>query len=136
MARSLGCWRASIHVRRHGYTVGCAMMAANVLMLMRMLGVELEVLGDERLYWNGLRAPVRFVDQLVSDVERKGEDLFVVDVLAGRLGDVGGVRHHVHDRDVQRYARRHLLNGSFTCPAPRASRTPPEHDRTPPDRGP
>ncbi|HUP73314.1 MAG TPA: hypothetical protein VM282_09715 [Acidimicrobiales bacterium] len=30
-------------------------------MLMRMLGVELEVLGDERLYWNELSAPVRFV---------------------------------------------------------------------------
>jgi hypothetical protein len=48
-------------VRRHGYTVGCGMMAANVRMLMRMLGVELEVLGDDRLYWNELRAPVRFV---------------------------------------------------------------------------
>jgi hypothetical protein len=48
-------------VRRQGYTVGCGMMAANVRMLMRILGIELEVLGDERPYWNELRAPVRFV---------------------------------------------------------------------------
>jgi len=48
-------------VRRHGFTVGCGMMAANVRMLMRMLGVELEVLGDDRIYWNESRAPVRFV---------------------------------------------------------------------------
>lgn len=32
--------------------------------------------------------PVVVLDQLVSDVERDGEDLLVVDVLAGRLGDV------------------------------------------------
>ena len=50
-----------VEVRRRGYTVGCGMMAASVRMLMRMLGVELEVLGAERLYWAELRAPVRFV---------------------------------------------------------------------------
>jgi GNAT superfamily N-acetyltransferase len=49
-----------LQVRARGFDVACGMMAANVRMLTRFLGLRLEVLGPEREYWSELRAPVRF----------------------------------------------------------------------------
>jgi hypothetical protein len=49
-----------LEVRRLGYEVACGMMAANVRALARQLGLRLEVLGEERLHWHELRAPIRF----------------------------------------------------------------------------
>jgi hypothetical protein len=46
--------------RLSGFDVGCGMMAANVRSLARLVGLELEVLGPERLYHHEMRAPVRF----------------------------------------------------------------------------
>src|SRR5207237_9947109 len=45
------------------------------------------------------RTPEVVGDQLTADLERGVDDLVVVDRLAGRLGDVDGVRHDVHDRE-------------------------------------
>lgn len=49
-----------LHVRARGFDVACGMMAPNVRMLTRFIGLRLEVLGPEREYWSELRAPVRF----------------------------------------------------------------------------
>jgi hypothetical protein len=52
--------RLYLEVREQGYVVACGMMAPNVRHLVRHLGVQLEILGPDRLYWSELRAPVRF----------------------------------------------------------------------------
>lgn len=52
--------RLYLEVRHHGYATACGMMAPNVRHLVRHLGVDLEVLGPDRMYWGEERAPVRF----------------------------------------------------------------------------
>jgi hypothetical protein len=52
--------RLYLEVRARGYTVACGMMSARARSLMRLLGVQIEVLGDERPYCGDPRAPVRF----------------------------------------------------------------------------
>jgi hypothetical protein len=47
-------------VRARGFTVACGMMSPTARALVRHLGVGLEVLGEDRLYWGEERAPVRF----------------------------------------------------------------------------
>jgi N-acyl-L-homoserine lactone synthetase len=47
-------------VRQRGYEAGCGLVSARARSLMRLLGLPLEVLGDERLHWGEMRAPVRF----------------------------------------------------------------------------
>jgi N-acyl-L-homoserine lactone synthetase len=52
--------RLYLEVRARGFDVACGMMSHRMRSLVRLLGVQLEILGDERLYWGELRAPVRF----------------------------------------------------------------------------
>ncbi len=47
-------------VRQRGYAAGCGLVSTPARSLMRLLGLPLEVLGDERLHWGEMRAPVRF----------------------------------------------------------------------------
>jgi len=49
-----------LQVRRQGFTTGCGMMAVNARVLLRHLGIGLDVLGEDRPYWGVQRAPVRF----------------------------------------------------------------------------
>jgi GNAT superfamily N-acetyltransferase len=52
--------RLYLEVRARGYEVACGLMSARARSLMRLLGVQIEVLGDERPYCGAARAPVRF----------------------------------------------------------------------------
>ena len=52
--------RLYLEMRAHGYAVACGMMSPRVRSLLRQLGLQLEVLGPDRTYWNEPRAPVRF----------------------------------------------------------------------------
>lgn len=47
-------------VRQRGYAAGCGLVSARARSLMRLLGLPLQVLGEERLHWGEMRAPVRF----------------------------------------------------------------------------
>jgi hypothetical protein len=47
-------------MRAQEYRVACGMMSPPACALVRQLGLELEILGPERLYWNEARSPVRF----------------------------------------------------------------------------
>jgi hypothetical protein len=47
-------------VRARGFTVACGMMSPAARALVRHLGVRLELLGEDRVYWGEKRAPVRF----------------------------------------------------------------------------
>lgn len=47
-------------VRTRRYAAACGMMTPPARTLVRLLGLDLEVLGPERPYWNENRAPVRF----------------------------------------------------------------------------
>jgi hypothetical protein len=52
--------RLHVEVRRQGYETACGLMTARARSMMRLLGVRLEVLAEERPYWGELRSPVRF----------------------------------------------------------------------------
>jgi len=52
--------RLYLGVQQHDCDAGCGLVSARARSLMRLLGFELDVLGDERPYWGELRAPVRF----------------------------------------------------------------------------
>ncbi|MFL6137311.1 MAG: hypothetical protein ACJ74O_05855 [Frankiaceae bacterium] len=52
--------RLYLEMRAGGYEVACGVMSAQARTLMRLLGLRLEVIGDEREHWGELRAPVRF----------------------------------------------------------------------------
>ena len=52
--------RLYLEMRERGYQVACGMMSRPARRLMRLLGLELEELGDEQQYWGEPRAPVRF----------------------------------------------------------------------------
>ena len=52
--------RLYLEVRARGFDVACGMMSHRARSLVRLLGVQLEILGDERLNWGELRTPVRF----------------------------------------------------------------------------
>jgi hypothetical protein len=56
---SLLC-RLYLEMRTQGYQVACGMMAPSARGLVRILGLQLEILGEDRIYWNEPRAPVRF----------------------------------------------------------------------------
>jgi N-acyl-L-homoserine lactone synthetase len=47
-------------VQSQGCVAGCGLVSAPAQALMRLLGLPLERLGDERPYWGEPRAPVRF----------------------------------------------------------------------------
>jgi hypothetical protein len=52
--------RLYLEMREHGFRVACGMMSAPARALMSLFGLQLEILGPERTYWNEPRAPVRF----------------------------------------------------------------------------
>jgi len=52
--------RLYLAMREHGFRVACGMMSAPARSLMGLFGLQLEILGPERTYWNERRAPVRF----------------------------------------------------------------------------
>ena len=52
--------RLYLEVRARGFDVACGMMSPRARALVRMLGLQVEMLGDDRLYWGEPRAPVRF----------------------------------------------------------------------------
>lgn len=47
-------------MRAQGFQLACGMMTPPACALVRQLGLELEILGPKRLYWNEARSPVRF----------------------------------------------------------------------------
>jgi N-acyl-L-homoserine lactone synthetase len=49
-----------LRTRRLGFTTGCGMMTPTARVLLRHLGITLELLGADRPYWGVDRAPVRF----------------------------------------------------------------------------
>ena len=52
--------RLYLTMREHGYRVACGMMSPPARAMMGLFGLQLEILGPERTYWNESRAPVRF----------------------------------------------------------------------------
>jgi hypothetical protein len=52
--------RLYLEMRSRGYEVACGMISPRVRNLLHQLGLELEVLGPDRVYWGEPRAPVRF----------------------------------------------------------------------------
>jgi len=52
--------RLYLEVRARGFDLACGMMSPRARSLLRLLGVRLEVLGDDRPYCGEARAPVRF----------------------------------------------------------------------------
>jgi N-acyl-L-homoserine lactone synthetase len=52
--------RLYVEVQQQGYETACGMMSERARSMMRLLGLQLEVLGEERPHWGELRAPVRF----------------------------------------------------------------------------
>jgi hypothetical protein len=63
--------RLYLEMRSHGFAVACGMMSASARVLVGHLGLRLEALGPERVYWNEPRAPVRF--SLMSRVTELGD---------------------------------------------------------------
>src|SRR5262249_30076807 len=52
--------RLYLEVRAHGYDVACGIMSRRARSLVRLLGLQVDVLGAELMYWGEPRAPVRF----------------------------------------------------------------------------
>jgi len=52
--------RLYLEVRARGYDFACGIMSARARMLVRLLGLQIEVLGPDLVYWGEPRAPVRF----------------------------------------------------------------------------
>ena len=52
--------RLYLEVRARGFAVACGMMSPRARSLVRLLGLQIEMLGDDRTYWGEPRAPVRF----------------------------------------------------------------------------
>jgi len=52
--------RLYLAMREHGFRSACGMMSAPARAMMGLFGLQLEILGPERTYWNESRAPVRF----------------------------------------------------------------------------
>ena len=61
--------RLYAEVRQRGYAAGCGLVSARARSLMRLLGLPLEVLGDERAHWGEMRTPVRF--EVTGEVARR-----------------------------------------------------------------
>jgi hypothetical protein len=52
--------RLYLLMRERGYRFACGMMSPPARAMMGLFGLQLEILGPERTYWNESRAPVRF----------------------------------------------------------------------------
>ena len=70
--------RLYLVMREHGFRVACGMMSAPARALMGLFGLQLEILGPERVYWNESRAPVRFslmsATRLLADAQGQTTD--------------------------------------------------------------
>ena len=64
--------RLYAEVRQRGFAAGCGLVSARARSLMRLLGLPLEVLGDERAHWGEMRTPVRFA--ITGEVARRAAD--------------------------------------------------------------
>jgi hypothetical protein len=63
--------RLYLEMRTRGFEAACGMMSARTRGLVRLLGMTLEVLGPDRLYWSEPRAPVRFTLTANQDTLRE-----------------------------------------------------------------
>jgi hypothetical protein len=52
--------RLYLAMREHGFRFACGMMSVPARAMMGLFGLQLEILGPERTYWDESRAPVRF----------------------------------------------------------------------------
>jgi GNAT superfamily N-acetyltransferase len=52
--------RLYLEMRARGYEVACGIMSVRARSLVRLLGLQVEVLGVDLMYWGEPRAPVRF----------------------------------------------------------------------------
>ena len=52
--------RLYLVMRERGYRFACGMMSPPARAMMGLFGLQLEILGPERTYWNEPRAPLRF----------------------------------------------------------------------------
>lgn len=52
--------RLYLEVRSRHFEVACGVMSPRARSLVRLLGLRLDMLGDDRMYWGEERAPVRF----------------------------------------------------------------------------
>jgi hypothetical protein len=52
--------RLYLEVRAREFEYACGIMSARARSVLRLLGLPVELLGNDRLYWGELRAPVRF----------------------------------------------------------------------------
>jgi len=52
--------RLYLVMRERGYRFACGMMSPPARAMMGLFGLQLEILGPERTYWNEPRAPMRF----------------------------------------------------------------------------
>jgi hypothetical protein len=68
--------RLYLVMRENGFRFACGMMSAPARAMMGLFGLQLELLGPERTYWNEPRVPVRFslmsAARLVAGAERPG----------------------------------------------------------------
>ena len=69
--------RLYLVMREQGFRDACGMMSAPARALMRLFGLQLEILGPERTHWNESRAPVRFslmsAARLVASAQRPAD---------------------------------------------------------------
>ena len=84
--------RLYLVMREHGFRFACGMMSAPARAMMGLFGLQLEILGPERTYWNEPRVPVRFslmsATRLLAGAERPGSARQPADPAAARTSAV------------------------------------------------
>ena len=84
--------RLYLVMREHGYRFACGMMSVPARAMMGLFGLQLEILGPERMYWNESRVPVRFslmsAARLQAGAERPGSGSQLADPPAARTSAV------------------------------------------------
>jgi hypothetical protein len=84
--------RLYLVMREHGYRFACGMMSVPARAMMGLFGLQLEILGPERTYWNESRVPVRFslmsAARLQARAERPGPGRQLADPPAARTSTV------------------------------------------------
>ena len=84
--------RLYLVMREHGFRLACGMMSAPARAMMGLFGLQLEILGPERTYWNESRVPVRFslmsATRLLAGAERPGSARQPADPPAARTSAV------------------------------------------------
>jgi hypothetical protein len=70
--------RLYLAMREQGFRFACGMMSPPARAMMGLFGLQLEILGPERTYWNESRAPVRFslmsATRLLADAQGQPAD--------------------------------------------------------------